>query len=125
MFFRTSFEGYSSRICLGDIDSSQDIMTVKWYTFEKIYQKSIQFGFGLHALVNKSFVGICSSNRTDWMIADFGCLFQHIVSVPIHLKSDSKFIEYVTNSTGIFYCYCKASLIRDQGDSNRIHERGP
>ena len=48
-----------------------------WKTYREIGLQFKNFGFGLKKLLkSRDSVGICSINRSEWLVADFGCIVQ-------------------------------------------------
>jgi long-subunit acyl-CoA synthetase (AMP-forming) len=65
--------------------------SIKWQTFDEIFQKTIAVLLGLSTIFSKlpksaepHMIAICASNSTEWFILDFACIFGKHISVPIH-----------------------------------------
>eukprot|EP01114_Cavostelium_apophysatum_P024190 TRINITY_DN9400_c0_g1_i1.p1 TRINITY_DN9400_c0_g1~~TRINITY_DN9400_c0_g1_i1.p1 ORF type:complete len:1214 (+),score=285.68 TRINITY_DN9400_c0_g1_i1:86-3727(+) len=97
-----AFETYSYRWAYGvrPRDERGNLLEYQWMTYEEVGSRSKNLSLGLRSLIKMNdFVGICSNNRPEWFFADFACVFQHFVSVPIHTTfSLEETIFVVTNS---------------------------
>ena len=51
-----------------------------WMTYRQVGEHFKNFGFGLKKLAKtRDFIGICSANRPEWLIADYACITQVFV----------------------------------------------
>jgi hypothetical protein len=90
---KRAFMYYSDRKCLGEREKKmfkgQEIVgNYKWKYFGEIWESLKFTGCGLTHLNTqvsnkRGFVGICSINRTDWFVADWACVYNGMVSVPL------------------------------------------
>jgi hypothetical protein len=87
---RASIAMYWDRHCMGvrDVDMDNPFTytdSYSWLTYKTIGDRSRNFGRGLRQFIEpRGYLGICSANRPEWIITDFGCIFQSITSVPIY-----------------------------------------
>eukprot|EP01084_Bolivina_argentea_P037314 69001_1 len=49
----------------------------------------------------KSKIGLCSRNRREWLLCDYACSLQSLVSIPLYSTLDANAIEYITNHAQI------------------------
>ena len=86
---RAAIAMYWDRHCFGVRDVDNDDPSIytdsySWLTFKTVGDRAKNFGHGLRQLIEpRGYLAICSLNRPEWMITDFACMFQGIVSVPI------------------------------------------
>jgi long-subunit acyl-CoA synthetase (AMP-forming) len=90
---KRAFMYFPDRKCLGEREKKtfkgQEIVgNYKWKSFAEIWESLKFTACGLTYLNNqvskkRGFVGICSINRTDWFVADWACVYNGMVSVPL------------------------------------------
>ena len=108
---------YHDRHCMGtrDIDpNNPDVFldSYSWLTFKTIGQRSQNFGHGLRRLIQPhQYLAICAKNRPEWMITDFACIFQGIVSVPIYTLFSKDEICYILNNTNVSVVVCDREML--------------
>jgi long-subunit acyl-CoA synthetase (AMP-forming) len=83
----------------------------EWLTYDEVYQRATEIGCGLAELARThqamalarqsqeeelaegvargdakpgAFVSICSSNRPEWLMVDFGCAMHGLITVGLH-----------------------------------------
>uniref|UniRef100_A0A6B2KWZ8 Carrier domain-containing protein n=1 Tax=Arcella intermedia TaxID=1963864 RepID=A0A6B2KWZ8_9EUKA len=71
-----------------------------WYSYEDVLGRFKAFGCGLREFVNpRDFVAICSKNRLEWYISDYGCLTHSIINSMIPHNLDSQSILHIINQS--------------------------
>ena len=125
---RCAIAMYWDRHCMGTRDVDKDdpsiyLDTYSWITYKTIGDRSKTFGHGLRRLIEpRGYLAICAGNRPEWMITDFACMFQSIISVPIYTLFTDHEIAYVINNTKVSVVVCdKERLPR----FIRIHDQCP
>lgn len=116
--FRSSAIKFSSRNFLRKLSKNHGHFT--WKTYEEVYKFSLEIGFGLNYLklteptdVGHAFVGIYSKSREEWLVADFACISQSIVSVPLYDVQRSESMELIINETCMKGIFCSYKLLRN------------
>ncbi|CAF0942951.1 unnamed protein product [Rotaria sordida] len=123
---QTAIDKYWDRYCMGirDVDKENPAIymdSYSWFTFKNIGDRSKNFGHGLRRLIEpRGYLGICAENRPEWMITDFACIFQSIISVPIYTLFNKNEIAYVINNTQVSVIVCDKQLLPKFID---IHEQ--
>ena len=108
---------YADRHCMGtrDVDPNDPsiyIDTYSWLTFKTIGDRSNNFGHGLRQIIQpRDYLAICAANRPEWMITDFACIFQSIISVPIYTLFTDQEIAYVINNTKVSVVVCDKHML--------------
>jgi len=103
---------YWDRHCMGvrDIDRDNPSLytdSYSWLTFKTVGDRSKNFGHGLRRLIEpRGYLGICAANRPEWMITDFACMFQSIITVPIYILFNDRETAYVINNTQVSVIVC-------------------
>jgi long-chain acyl-CoA synthetase len=70
------------------------------------------FGHGLRDLIEpRNYLGICSANRPEWLITDFACILQSIISVPIYCLFTDREVTYVINNTQMSVVVCDQKML--------------
>ncbi|CAF1436026.1 unnamed protein product, partial [Rotaria sordida] len=114
---QTTITMYHDRYCLGvrDIDKnnpSQYADTYSWLTFETVGTRSKNFGQGLREIIEpRGFLGICSGNRPEWVITDFACILQNIVSVTMYCLFNDSELTYIINNTNVSVVVCDQQML--------------
>lgn len=113
----SAFEMYSDRHCLGtrDIDKHNPSIyldSYSWLTFNNIGDRSKNFGHGLRNFIQpRGYLSICASNRPEWIITDFACIFQSIITVPIYTLFNDQEIVHVINNTNVSVVVCDKKML--------------
>lgn len=103
---------YWDRHCMGMRDIDRDnpshyTDSYSWLTFKTVGDRSKNFGHGLRRLIEpRGYLGICAANRSEWMITDFACMLQSIITVPIYILFNDREIAYVINNTQVSVIVC-------------------
>lgn len=103
---------YCDRYCLGvrDIDQTNPSIytdTYSWLTFKTVDIRSKNFGHGLRTIIEpRGYLAICAANRPEWVITDFACILQSIISVPIYCLFNDRELSYVINNTKVSVAVC-------------------
>ena len=115
---RAALAMYFDRHCMGtrDVDPNDPSTytdTYSWFTFKTIGDRSNNFGHGLRQIIQpRDYLAICAANRPEWMITDFACIFQSIISVPIYTLFTDQEIAYVINNTKVSVVVCDKHMLR-------------
>ncbi|UJR28961.1 hypothetical protein I4U23_010178 [Adineta vaga] len=115
---------YRDRHCLGarDVDLVNPLLytdTYSWLTYETVNNRVKNFGNGLRTLVEaRSYLGICAKNQPEWVIVDFACIMQNIISVPIYCFFNDRELVYIINHTN--QCPCLRHIICIESISDKI-----
>eukprot|EP01102_Stenamoeba_stenopodia_P019503 TRINITY_DN7383_c0_g1_i4.p1 TRINITY_DN7383_c0_g1~~TRINITY_DN7383_c0_g1_i4.p1 ORF type:complete len:1213 (+),score=339.00 TRINITY_DN7383_c0_g1_i4:57-3641(+) len=96
-------DGLPGRWLLGTIKENEEKKPyIEWITRGELMTMALDFGYGLRSLVpTGSFVGICSGNRYEWVVADWGCLFNNNIIVPIHNAYDDEMLATIVQDSTI------------------------
>jgi len=103
---------YWDRYCIGvrDVDKTNPSLyanSYSWLTFETVGIRSKNFGNGLRDIIEpRGYLGICAKNRPEWVITDFACILQRIISVPIYCLFNDRELSYVINNTKVSVVVC-------------------
>jgi long-subunit acyl-CoA synthetase (AMP-forming) len=103
---------YCDRYCLGvrDVDQTNPAIytdTYSWLTFKTVDIRSKNFGHGLRTIIEpRGYLAICAENRPEWVITDFACILQSIISVPIYCLFNDSELSYVIKNTKISVVVC-------------------
>ncbi|GAM18697.1 hypothetical protein SAMD00019534_018720 [Acytostelium subglobosum LB1] len=105
--FRTVFEVYRDRPCLGtrkQVTKSTahpfGLGEYQWQTYFDLRQKSEWLGNALARLLpTRSFVGICSNNCLEWYYADFACLWFGMRVIPYHHQLNVNSMSELLNNS--------------------------
>ena len=114
---QTAIYMYFDRHCMGIRDIDKDdpsifLESYQWTTFETIGNRAKNFGHGLRQITNpRDYLAICAANRPEWVITDFACIFQSIISVPIYTSFTDHEIAYIINNTKITVIVCDKQLL--------------
>ena len=114
---RTAMDIYYDRHCLGTRDRDQADPSIykdsySWLTFKTIGDRAKNFGHGLRQLISpRQYLAICAANRPEWVITDFACVFQSIISVPIYTLFTDREMIYVLNNTKISVIVCDGEMV--------------
>ncbi|CAF1184558.1 unnamed protein product [Adineta steineri] len=114
---RAAIAKYCDRHCLGTRDIDKDNPSIykdsySWITFKTIGDRTKNFGHGLRRLIEpRAYLGICAANRPEWIITDFACILQSIISVPIYTLFTDREIAYVINNTQISVIVCDQNML--------------
>ena len=114
---RLAMEKFANRHCLGtrdrdSTDPSKFVNSYSWLTFEKVGRRARNFGHGLRRLIEpRGYLGICAANRPEWLITDFACMLQSIISVPIYCLFNERELIHVINNTQITLVVCDMAML--------------
>ncbi|UJR17068.1 hypothetical protein I4U23_003965 [Adineta vaga] len=99
---------YHDRYCLG----VRDIDTYSWLTYQTIGDRSRNFGEGLREIIEPGgFLGICAGNRPEWIITDFACILQNLISVTMYCLFNDSELTYIINNTKISVIVCDQQML--------------
>lgn len=107
-----ALENYKARPCMGVRDMSSSNIndyanSYTWYTFETVGKRIKRFSRGLQRLLKPyDHVGICASNRPEWVITDFACILQRFISVPIYPQLNERDMIFMINNKNISLVVC-------------------
>lgn len=87
----------------------------QWFTYGSIHKASVDIGVGLSELVrlkscDKPIMGICAPNCLQWMLVDFGCMFQGMIVVPIHVTQEPDRMAVIIRNSEIEAVACDRTL---------------
>ena len=108
---------YPDRYCLGtrDVDKSNPSLyadTYSWLTYRTVRERAENFGHGLRSIIEPlNYLAICAANRPEWVITDFACIFQNIISVPIYCLFNDRELAYIINNTKITVVVCDTQML--------------
>ena len=108
---------HCNRPCLGIRDicsttSNDYANSYSWQTFKTVGDRINNFSYGLqHLIQSRDYLGICAANRMEWIITDFACLLQSIVSVPIYCQLSDRDIAFIINNTRISVVVCDKEML--------------
>jgi hypothetical protein len=114
---RAAIAMYWDRHCMGvrDIDKNNPSIyadSYSWITFKTVGDRSKNFGHGLRRLIEpRGYLGICAANRPEWMMTDFACIFQSIISVLIYTLFNDRETAYVINNTQVSVVVCDKQML--------------
>ncbi|UJR29135.1 hypothetical protein I4U23_010349 [Adineta vaga] len=112
-----AFDIYWNHSCMGrrDIDEINPSVyknSYSWLTYKEVRDRTKNFGHGLRSLTKpRSYLGICAANRPEWLMTDFACMLQSIISVPIYCLFDNREITYVINNTQVSVIVCDKQML--------------
>jgi len=108
---------YCDRYCMGvrDVDKTNPSLyadTYSWLTFETVGIRSKNFGHGLRDIIEpRGYLGICARNRPEWVITDFACILQSIISVPMYCLFNDSELTYVINNAKLSVVVCDKQML--------------
>jgi hypothetical protein len=111
------FDMYSNRHCMGvrNVDETNPSIytdSYSWLTYKTVGDRVENFGHGLRTLIEpRGYLGICAANRPEWMITDFACMIQSIVTVPIYCLFNDREVAYVINNTQVSVIVCDKQML--------------
>ncbi len=114
---RAAIAMYWDRHCMGTRDVDEDNSSIykdsySWLTYKTIGDRSKNFGHGLRHLIDpRGYLGICGANRPEWMITDFACIFQGIISVPMYTLYNDRETAFVINNTKVSVVVCDKQML--------------
>ena len=113
----TAIEFNETRSCLGVRDISPTnpnsyASSYSWKTFKTIGEKIKNFSYGLTDLISsRDYLGICAGNRPEWIITDFACILQGIITVPVYCHFHDRDLVFIINNTQISVIVCDQELL--------------
>ncbi|OMJ75611.1 hypothetical protein SteCoe_25201 [Stentor coeruleus] len=116
--FMIAYEKYGTVRFLGSRMHKKDgFGEFQWKIYAEVREASKRLGYGLHQIgadepddEGHSFVGIYSKNRYEWLVADFACISQNIVSVPLYDVQQAETIEHIVGQTQMKVIFCSEKL---------------
>lgn len=109
---QATIKTFQIRYCMGvrDFDRNDPEKyadTYSWYTYKVIGERTVNFGHGLRRLVQpRTYLGICASNRPEWIITDFACIVQSFVTVPIYHLFNDREIAFIVKNASLSIIVC-------------------
>ncbi|PJF18535.1 AMP-binding domain-containing protein [Paramicrosporidium saccamoebae] len=69
----------------------------KFLTYQQVEERVANFAAGLASfkLEERSNIGIYSINRTEWFVAEYGCYYENMVTVPLYDTLGDEAIEHI------------------------------
>ncbi|CAF4129529.1 unnamed protein product, partial [Adineta steineri] len=96
--------------CKMDLNNYEN--SYSWQTFKIVGDRIKNFSYGLSSLLQpRDYLGICAVNRPEWIIADFACILQSIISVPISSRLSDRDIIFIINNTRISAIICDQEML--------------
>ncbi|KNC50594.1 thioester reductase domain-containing protein [Thecamonas trahens ATCC 50062] len=104
---------YHDRPLLGTRQRDEDSGALGEYafvTYAEVWLAAQALGSALQALPgitaasaagNQPFIGLCSINRAEWVVADLACVLYSMVSVPLHVTLSAEAMAYIAAHSGI------------------------
>ena len=120
--FLNSVNTYGSNIASGHRRVLEDgkLGEYVWKTYSQIREITRKVGFGLEKLglhlretEGRSFVGIYSKNREEWLLADLAMISQGITSVPMYDTQQAETIEMIVEQTQMKAIFCTENLVKN------------
>jgi hypothetical protein len=114
---QAAMDMFWGRQCFGvrNIDENNPSMYVdsySWLTYKNVGDRAKNFGHGLRRLIEpRGYLGICAANRPEWMITDFACMLQSIISVPIYCLFNDREVAFVINNTQVSVIVCDKQML--------------
>ena len=115
---RSALRLYHDRYCMGTRDRDPNNPSIyldsySWITYQTLNDRKENFGHGLRQLIDeRGYLGICAANRPEWLMADFACMFQNLISVPIYCLFTDSEITFVINNTKISVIVCDEDMLK-------------
>jgi long-chain acyl-CoA synthetase len=75
---------------------------------------NVSASFEKLGLEPNSKAAIISESRYEWMVTDFACIFNRVVTVPIYTTMTSEQIEYILRHSGCEVCFVSSNLILEK-----------
>lgn len=113
----TAFSIYADRHCMGvrDIDEENRSIymnTYSWLTYKTVGERVRNFARGLRQFIApRGYLGICAANRPEWMMTDFACVLQSIITVPMYCLFNDRELSFVINNTQISVAVCDQQML--------------
>ncbi|CAF1510481.1 unnamed protein product [Adineta ricciae] len=105
---RTAINTYEDRFCMGVRDGD----SYSWETFKVIGERIMKLSHGLRRLMKpREFIGICGSNRPEWLITDFACILQSFITVPIYCQFTDREVSYIVQNTPLSIVVCDREML--------------
>jgi long-chain acyl-CoA synthetase len=115
--FRSSVDCFPSHNCLGQVSRSSP-STYTWDSYTKVWSTALKIGFGLDFLrssqglsQSRSFLGIYSANRAEWLVMDLACISQNITTVAMYDVQQLDTIEMVIREAGLRFLACSKRVL--------------
>ena len=108
---------HSNRYCMGvrNTDENNPLLytdSYSWLTYKTVGERIKNFGQGLRTIIEpRGYLGICAANRPEWVITDFACILQNIISVPIYCLFNDREVTYVINNTQVSVIVCDKQML--------------
>lgn len=103
--FMHAVEKYPKNNCMGWREGETPY---KWISYTEVHQRSLNFGRGLLKLgcQPKSFFGIYSLNRAEWMITELGLFNFSITTVTLYDSLGPEACSYIINQSELALVAC-------------------
>jgi hypothetical protein len=118
------FSAYECRPLFGVTDQkSSGALAYKWSSYSQVREKvflislAMRYTFNLH---QGSFIGICMSNRPEWLFADFATLLNFFVSVGLMPSWPKEDMIHVIKDAQISCIFCDTENLEKVSDCLRI-----
>jgi long-chain acyl-CoA synthetase len=106
--FRNGVKLSENSPCLGTRSGDSYV----WSTYKEVEKRMEKFGSGLLELSPKSKnIGLYSINRPEWLIAEGGCNYYSLCTVPIYDTLGADVLSFVVNHAELSVIVCSADKI--------------
>ena len=113
----TAFDIYENRYCMGVRDVGAEDPSIytnsySWLTYKTVGERVRNFAHGLRNFIEpRGYLGVCAANRPEWMITDFACILQSIITVPMYCLFNDRETAFVINNTQISVIVCDEAML--------------
>ena len=106
--------------CLWRNENSRGDYT--WQIFSTISQHVTNIGSGMLEIGLKkgSRIGICSANRSEWVLADYETHCQEMATIPLHDTLSKNAIEYIVNHASVKCIYCSKETLEEALKARKV-----
>eukprot|EP00026_Physarum_polycephalum_P001098 Phypoly_transcript_01099.p1 GENE.Phypoly_transcript_01099~~Phypoly_transcript_01099.p1 ORF type:complete len:1206 (+),score=157.70 Phypoly_transcript_01099:60-3677(+) len=102
-----AFNNYGPLPCIGYQDG--DKLAYMWLSYFEVKKRFTDFASGLHKLKPNK-LGLYTTNRAEWIIADLACVYTSCVSVYIPYPMDTESLVSLINDAEMDAIICESSL---------------
>jgi fatty acid CoA ligase FadD9 len=104
------FSAYEHRPLFGSpYQKSSGALAYKWSSYSQVREKVFLISLAMRYIINlpqDSFIGICMSNRPEWLFADFATLLNFFVSVGLMASWPKEDMIHVIKDARISCIFC-------------------
>ncbi|KAJ2559883.1 medium-chain fatty acid-CoA ligase faa2 [Coemansia sp. RSA 1933] len=90
------------------VDGMGNVGPYRWTTWDLFHERFVNFGSGLRVLGIQpgDRVGILMDNSVEWVLTEFACYYQRIVSVPMYVSFGAAALEHIINEVEMKAIVC-------------------